>query len=134
MKIKEIMHGITMINSDASVLEAAKIMSNKDIGSVLIKEKGGRVCIVTERDVLKKVVAKSESLETKVCDIMTNNVFTIDAEADIEEASELFNKHRIRRLVVMERGNIVGIVTARDVAKSIPYIYLQRRKEYTGSI
>ncbi len=156
MKIKEIMHGITMINSDASVLEAAKIMSNKEIGSVLVKisetpaaSKKSKECstedpcfvqtsenvgILTERDILKNVVAKNRGFDTKVSEIMTRKIFSVDSGADVEEASELFNKHRIRRLVVTERGNIVGIVTARDVAKSIPYIYLQRRKEYTGSI
>lgn len=133
MKVKEIMHGITMINSNMSVLEAARIMSNKDIGSVLIK-KDDRVGILTERDILKKVVARNRSPDIKVSEVMTNNTFTIDSEANIEEASELFNKHNIRRLVVTERGNIVGIVTTRDVAKSLPYIYLKRRKEYTGSI
>lgn len=156
MKVKEIMHGITMINSDISVLEAAKIMSNKEIGSVLIKiseipeaskksmecsaedpciiQKPENVGILTERDILKNVVAKNMNLDTKVSEVMTRNIFSIDAEADMEEASELFNKHHIRRLVVTERGNITGILTARDVAKSIPYVYLQRRKEYMGNI
>lgn len=156
MKVKEIMHGITMINSDISVLEAAKIMSNKEIGSVLVKisegqdsskksrecsaedpcfiQKPDNVGILTERDILKNVVAKNKSPDTKVSEVMTKNIFSIDAEADIEEASELFNRHHIRRLVVTERDNIIGIITTRDVAKSLPYLYLQRRREYTGSI
>ncbi len=156
MKVKEIMHGVTMISSDMSILEATKIMSGKDIGSVLVKageistmSKRGEECsnqdpcflqkpekigILTERDILKKIVAKNKSLDTKVSEVMTNNVLTIDSEADVEEASEIFNKHQVRRLVVTERGNIVGIITTRNVAKSLPYIYLQRRKEYTGSI
>lgn len=156
MKVKEIMHGITMINFDMTVLEAARIMSEKEIGSVLIKisesqevskkskecsigdpcfiQKPEDVGILTERDIVKNVVAKNKSLDTKVFEVMTRNVFSIDANADIEKASELFNKHHIRRLVVTERGNILGIVTTRDVAKSLPYLYFKRRKEYTGSI
>jgi len=130
MKVKDIMHGITMTGGDISVLDAARLMSKKDIGSVLIEE-DECIKIVTERDILKRVVARNRDVEnTKISEIMSRCAHTIDSEKDIFYASDMLNKYNIRRLPVTEGGKIVGIITARDVAKSLAYISARKFQEY----
>ncbi len=116
MKIREIMHGITVVDPSISVLDAARLMVKKNIGSVLLKD-GECIKIATERDILKKVVAVGKNPKIlRVSDIMSDCVHTIEADMDVFDASDMFNKHHIRRLPVKEDGEIVGIVTARDLA------------------
>jgi len=125
MKVKEIMHEITMVECPMTILDVAKLMSEKNIGSVLTK-KNDCIMVVTERDILKKVVAlDKDPKKTKVSDIMTKCAHTIDSNSDVFEASDIFNKYHIRRLPVVEGKKIVGIVTARDVAKSLTYLSLK---------
>jgi len=134
VKVGEIMHDITVLNERLSVQFAAKIMRDKNIGSVLVEGDKGRICgIVTERDVLKKVVAVGlNPASVSLREIMSSDLITVGEDEDVTEASSLLNKFHIRRLpLVNAKGTIVGIVTARDVAKSVAYSQAQRiRGEY----
>lgn len=126
MKIKEIMHGITVVDARIPVLDAARLMVKKNIGSVLSMD-GGCVKIATERDILQKVVAVGKNPKLlSVSDIMSDCVHTIDVDMDVFDASDMFNKYHIRRLPVKDGGDVVGIVTARDLAKSISYLTAHR--------
>ncbi len=94
-------------------------MRDKSIGSVLVKFSEIEYGIVTERDLVYKVAAENLDPKTvKAKDVMTELRYTIDANASIQRASEIFSRHDIRRLPVMEDGMIIGIITARDVAKA----------------
>ncbi|MFH0868570.1 MAG: CBS domain-containing protein [Candidatus Woesearchaeota archaeon] len=136
MQVKEIMHSVTKIPSDSSITEAALIMDQKSIGSVLIEENDEIVGIMTERDILRKIVAQGKNPdEVRVNGIMSQPLITIDANEDIVKASEEMDKRRIRRLVVTENGKIVGKVTANSIARNLKYALtsssLRARKEYT---
>ena len=129
MKVSEIMHAATRVSSNATISEAAKIMDQKLIGSVLIEENNKIVGIVTERDILRKVVAKGENAKTvRVKDIMSYPVVTINANEDALEASRIMDEKRIRRLVVTENGKVVGKVTANSISRNLKYL-LSRRSE-----
>ncbi|MFH2028319.1 MAG: CBS domain-containing protein [Nanoarchaeota archaeon] len=122
MKIKEAMHNVTKVLSTTNIAEAAKIMDQKVIGSVLVEEEDQVIGIVTERDILRKVVAAGKRCEdTTVKDIMNELLITIGSEATLEEASDTMRNNKIRRIVVKDGGEIVGIVTARDLAERIKY-------------
>jgi len=122
MKIKEAMHNVTKVLSTTNIAEAAKIMDQKVIGSVLVEEEDQVIGIVTERDILRKVVAAGKRCEgTTVKDIMNELLITIASEATLEEASDMMRDNKIRRIVVKDGGKIVGIVTARDLAERIKY-------------
>lgn len=132
MSVKEIMHETTIVEPGTSVLEAAKLMRDKNIGSVLVKINDLDHGIVTERDILYKVIARElDTKRTTVKEIMTELRYTIDSNATIQKASEIFNIHHIRRLPVMENGEIVGIITARDIAKRCVFRYYQLMQEYS---
>ena len=129
MKVSEIMHAATKVPSNATISEAAKIMDQKLIGSVLIEENNKIVGIVTERDILRKVVAKGENAETmRIKDIMSYPLITIDANEDALEASRIMDEKKIRRLVVAEKGKVVGTVTANSISRNLKYL-LSRRSE-----
>lgn len=137
MKVKEIMHAITVLNEGLSVQFAARVMRDKNIGSVLVENPEGRVeGIVTERDVLKKIVAAGlNPSSTTLREIMSANLITVDEDADVVEASRLLNKFRIRRLpVVSGEGKIIGMVTARDVAVTVDYSHAQKIQNNYGRL
>lgn len=132
MIVKDIMHSATIVHPDMTVSEAAKLMRKKDVGSLLVRIHDSRWGMVTERDVLNKVVAEDlNPRKVKVKDIMTDLMYTIDANEPIEDASEIFNTHHIRRLPVVENGAIVGIITSRDVAKRWIFTRFRKRIEYS---
>ncbi len=118
--VKDIMHKITVVDSDTKISEAAKLMAQKNIGSLMVKDEGSIDGILTERDILKKVVGKDLDPRTvTVSEVMTLHPLIIDAKATLEDAAEIFNNVHIRRLPVIQRGAIIGIVTSRDVARTI---------------
>ncbi|MEA3255193.1 MAG: CBS domain-containing protein, partial [Candidatus Altiarchaeota archaeon] len=119
LTVRDVMHEPTIIGPELLVLDAAKIMVEKEISSVLIK-KDDTLGILTERDISKKVIAKGFDGKTlMVSEIMSSPCYTIESDASINDASELFNKHNIRRLPVVEHGEVVGMVSARDIAKTL---------------
>jgi len=104
-------------------------MRQKNIGSVLVSRKGEIVGILTERDILKRIVAEGlDPSKTKAEEVMTRNIITINADASILEASEILNRYDIRRLPVEENGRIIGIVTARGIAKNMPLYFIRARE------
>lgn len=122
MKIKESMHNVTKVPSTTTIIEAAKLMDKKEIGSILIEENGKVAGMMTERDILRKVVAAGKKCEeTTVKDIMNSPLITIDSNSSLEEASDLMASHHIRRLIVTEKDKIIGIVTARNLAEMLKY-------------
>ena len=129
MKVSEIMHVVTKISPETTVSEAAKIMDQKLIGSVLIEENDNIIGIVTERDILRKIVAKGKNAETtSVKNVMSYPLITIDANEDALEASRIMDEKRIRRLVVTENGKVAGKVTANSISRNLKYL-LSRRSE-----
>lgn len=131
--VKSIMHEATFIDPDTPINEVAKIMRDKGIGSVLLKLGELDYGIVTERDIIFKVTANDQdAAKTKARDVMTELRYTIDSNASIEKASEIFDKHHIRRLPVMESGEIVGVVTSRDVAKASIFEFVKRGSRGAG--
>jgi CBS domain-containing protein len=106
------------VDENSSVLEAAKCMVQKNRGSVIVISGGERIGILTERDLLKKVVTKGlDPAATKVKDVMTSHPVTIDKDRPLREAIDLMNRKGVRRMLVTEDGKIVGIFTTRDIVK-----------------
>jgi len=120
LRAKDIMHNITVIPPDMSVQEAARVMAEKSIGSVLVKVGENDYGMVTERDILKKVTANAKDpSQLSVKEIMSHPLITVDVEADIFKIAGLFTQNNIRRLPVTREGEIVGILTTRDVTRSL---------------
>jgi CBS domain-containing protein len=121
MKVSEIMTSpVVKVAASAAVSEAAKIMAHKDIGTVLVEENMEIVGIVTERDIVNKVVAHGRDPDrTMAEDIMSTPIILINSEKSVEEANELMNQKKVRRLPVEKEGEIVGMITLKDVSNSL---------------
>ena len=132
MLVNDIMHNATKISSDTTVSEAAAMMDQKSIGSVLVEKNNKIIGIMTERDILKKIVAKGENSDVlRVKDIMSYPIITIEANEDIEAASRKMCHNKIRRLVVTENNEIIGKITANSISRSIKYLSVRDSPVYT---
>ncbi|SNQ60717.1 CBS domain-containing protein [Candidatus Methanoperedens nitratireducens] len=124
IRVGELISGrLIYIDSEDNVIKAAILMRENDISSLLVKHKGDFVSIVTEKDIINKVVA--EELypgDVKVSEIMSKDLFTVSKNESIEEAAKLMRKKGVRRLVVLEDERIVGIITETDIAKHLKAI------------
>jgi CBS domain-containing protein len=127
MLVKEIM--ITDVKTtmpNSTVQEAAKKMSDYSIGCLIVVDKGKLSGIVTERDMIRKLMAKGKSpSKTPIKSIMTKDVIMIAPDTDIEEASEVMIDKRIKKLPVLEKDNLIGIITAMDIVAAQPKLIEQ---------
>jgi CBS domain-containing protein len=106
------------VTADSSIAEAARLMRDEDTGIAPITEGERLVGVVTDRDVAIKVVAEGKDPQlTKVTQIASSNLVTVDPEQDLDETLRLMAEHQVRRLpVVEEDGKLVGILAQADVA------------------
>jgi len=104
------------------------MMSDKDIGALVVLEGEKMVGIMSERDYARKIVLLGKSSrESKVHEIMSKHVYTVHPEQTVEEAMELMNSHRVRHLPVVadeELEQVLGMISIGDVVKAI--IHKQR--------
>jgi len=106
------------VDENSSVLEAASQMVKESRGSVIVTRAGERVGILTERDLLRKVVARGlDPHSTKVKEVMSSPPVSIDHTRPLREAIDLMNRKGVRRMLITENGRIVGIFTLRDILK-----------------
>ena len=107
------------IDADKPVAYAAKMMRDEDVGLAPIVEGKKLIGTLTDRDIAIRVVAEGKDPEsTKVRDVATTRLVTVDPEQDLDEALRLMAKHQVRRLpVVEEDGRLAGVVAQADVAK-----------------
>src|SRR4051812_12627169 len=118
--INEILHhkgsSIWTISPEATVFEAIQLMSDKNVGAVLVTEKDKLVGIISERDYTRKVALKGKSSkETKVREIISREVLTVTPLHGIEECMRLMTERRVRHLPVMDGGKIAGVVSIGDL-------------------
>lgn len=111
---------VVTIDKKAKVRDAAQLMTEKRIGSIIITEDGRPVGIITERDVLERVVSPSrDPTMTETGEVMSSPLITIQREKGILEAMRKMREHDISRLVVMDDGTMVGIVSEKDIIRAV---------------
>ena len=104
------------VKPDASVLEALKLMADKNIGAVLVMDGGKVTGILSERDCVRKVELRGRtSADTRVSEIMTGEVLYLDASQSLEECMAVMIDKNIRHLPVYEEGKLLGLLSVRDV-------------------
>jgi CBS domain-containing protein len=100
-----------------SARDAARVMSDNDIGDAVVVDDGQVTGIVTDRDIVVRAVAEGRDPEsTTVGDIATTGIQAIEPEASVDDALRMMRKHDIRRLPVVKNGGPVGIVSLGDLA------------------
>ncbi len=140
MKVSDVMiRDPVMVAPDAPCGQLSKLMRNRGIGSVVVVKDGFPVGVVTERDLVHRVLA--EGRDPDKCDadqVCTKPVVAISIYADVDMAVDMMNEYGIRRLVVVdEKDRVVGILTTDDIARNlrsmseelaVKYMVLSRRK------
>lgn len=118
MKIKDVMtKDIAYVNPDDNVERAAQLMSEYNVGSVPVCDNGKILGIVTDRDITLRSVAKgTESKSQSVREIMSSNPVCGSPEQDIHDAARIMSERQIRRLPIVDNGNLVGMVALGDIA------------------
>jgi len=115
---------------DETVDRAAATMRTKDIGSLIVVENGRPTGIVTERDIVTKVVAANKvPSSVKVRDIMSSPVVAVGPREEVVQAARLMSERKIRRLAVVDNGNLVGVVTENDIVRIWPDL-IEITREY----
>jgi len=114
---------VFIVEPNVTIKEAAKIMTQHRIGSLIVMQDKILVGILTERDILWKVVAGGlDPSNTLIQDVMTKEVITIDANQTVEEAADLMAEKEIKKLPVIEDNKLIGIVTATDLITFQPKV------------
>jgi len=113
---------VRVVRPDTSVKEVVAVMNKFDIGSIVVVQGERPVGIITERDILKRIVEPCLDPETVTArQIMTSPVVTIDENASINEAAKLMAKKGIKRLLVTRnKDELMGIITFTDIVTKVP--------------
>lgn len=126
---------VKTINMNDSITKAAKIMKNQRIGSVVVMGEKNIKGIITTRDIVYKHVALGKG--KKASDIMSKELITVSPGTRIEDAARLMVKKGIEKLLVVDRGNMEGIITSTDILTIEPALFeilLERMKIGSGPI
>ena len=138
MVVKDIMSSpVVTLGESAPSNKVANIMDENDLGCVIVTNKVGKpVGIITERDLVLRVLAKNLVPDAvKANDIMTSPLVTIEPEATISEAARRMSRLDIRRLGVVYKGNLVGLISSRDILGVMPELIeiIQERTRLEGA-
>jgi len=116
MLLKDVMNKeVVTVKPGVVLKDAAKVMCDRHIGSVVVAEEGSIVGILTQTDIVKAVTMEKDLESTLVEEVMNKKVTTIDYEKSVEDAVNLMMEKRIKRLPVTKDGKLVGIITASDI-------------------
>jgi CBS domain-containing protein len=137
MLVRDVMSSpVVTLDEDETANKAAANMDMNDLGAVIITNKAGKsIGIITERDLVIRVIAKNlkpDAIQAK--EIMTTPLVTIEPEATISDAARRMNRLDIRRLVVIYKGNLVGIISSKDILGVMPELIeiMQERSRIEG--
>jgi CBS domain-containing protein len=109
---------IIKIRADATVKEAVEMMNKHGIGCLIAIKNGKPIGIMTERDILKRVMPESKNPEkAQVSEVMSTPLIAGGPDMYIEDAARLMFKKNIKKLPIMEKGKLVGLLTISDIAR-----------------
>ncbi|MDW8083730.1 MAG: CBS domain-containing protein [Candidatus Caldarchaeum sp.] len=119
--VKDIMtEEVVTVTPETSVYTAARIMAEEEVGSVVVVAGEKPVGIITERDLVRKVLAVGKPpKKTSVVQIMSSPVVVVGENTSVEEAISIMARNRIRRLLVVSGEKLVGIVSVTDIVKAL---------------
>lgn len=133
MIVKEIMtNRIVTVDIDNTIIDASRVYRDNKVGCLIITDNEQVVGIVTQRDLIERTICNNLNPEkTKIGEIMSKNIKTINSNDRVEKALDLIKKNKIKRLPVISGDKLVGIVTVTDIAYSRPDVkkFLEKWKD-----
>lgn len=106
---------VISVDGSVTVNEAAKMMEDAKVGAVIIMENNKPVGIVTDRDFAVKIVAHAYQITTPVKQIMSSPLISINSDESVRSAADVMHDMGIRKIPVIDDGNVVGMITATDI-------------------
>ena len=117
---------VISISPDVNVIEALKLMAKENIGAVVVLQGDNLVGILSERDYARKVVLEGKtSSSTKVSEIMTTKVVTVEESQKVDDCMNIMTENHIRHLPVISGGKVLGLISIGDVLKQV----MQQQKD-----
>jgi len=122
MIVRDIMaRNVKTVRTDDSALDAVRKMIKFSIGSVIVINAGRPVGIITERNILERIVApRLDAGTVKVKDVMSSPIISVDPNTAIDEAAKIMATKVIKTLPVVEKQKVIGVVTSSDIVKANP--------------
>ncbi|HEX9399670.1 MAG TPA: CBS domain-containing protein [Anaeromyxobacter sp.] len=112
---KHVTREVVSLDAASPIRDAARLMADRKIGSVGVKEDGKLVGLVTERDLVVAVLARAGNANGPIREAMRTGIPRVKVEASESDCSALMRDHSTRHLLVEDRGQIVGVVSMRDI-------------------
>lgn len=106
---------VVQVDGKATIMDVIKVMLDNNVWSVVVTIDGLPSGVITERDIIRRVIGKGGSLNTKAQDVMTAPIITISPDASLGEAMSKMVEKNIRRLFVVDKGKIIGRVTQTEL-------------------
>ncbi len=106
---------VISVDAALTINETAKMMEDAKVGAVIVMEDNVPVGIVTDRDFAIKIAAHAYQITTPIKQIMSSPLFSINSDESVRIAADLMHERKIRKLPVIDDGNVVGIITATDI-------------------
>lgn len=110
---------VVVVRPGDAVRRAVKLMASRNIGCVVSVEKRRPMGILTERDVVRLVSKGVDMEKARVGDVMSRKVVSLDSKRSVQEAVDLLDKRKIKKLPIIEHGKLIGIVTMTDLLRSL---------------
>jgi CBS domain-containing protein len=123
MLVKDVMSSpVFTIHEDATVKDLAHLMEQHELGCIVVtSEEGKPLGIITERDLVTRVLAKNaKASKLSAKEVMTSPLITVDPDEPLSDAAKRMSELHIRRLGVMYKGNLVGIISSKDILAVTP--------------
>jgi len=108
---------VISIDASMTVQDAAKMMDDASIGAIVVLENGITVGIITERDLVRRVIAKGRPLTTNIKEIMSSPLIVINPDDSVWELAQLMKMRKIHRVPAVKENQLVGMVTTSDIVK-----------------
>jgi len=120
---------VAILDENVSVKKAAEIMAQLDMGAIIIMAEEKTKGILTERDIIKRIVAEGKDAnKTKVKNIMSSPLITISPKTTLKEAAHIMFEKKIKNLPVSHKNRLIGLVNLHDICKSQPQVLRQLRQ------
>ncbi|MEM2739947.1 MAG: CBS domain-containing protein [Candidatus Bathyarchaeia archaeon] len=137
VRVKHIMSSpVVTVEEGSTVLKASKLMDKYDIGSLIVVDKDGNpIGMITDMDIIKRVIAKNlKPRRVKVEEVMSKPLITIDQDADLAAAARVMRGHHVKRLGVMYKGKLIGIISSKDIVTVTPELIeiITEKERITG--
>jgi CBS domain-containing protein len=120
MLVRDVMtETVAVVDPGVTVREVAKLMRDRSVGAVVLVENARPVGFITDRDIAMSIVAEGRDVLDPVSEYASTPVITADPDMEIDEGAQLMVRQGVRRLVVVESGFLVGVVTLDDLASRV---------------